>query len=218
MGLKNTISSDNRNIKTFISIFPNMGLKKKVRLKKTTSISSDSIPHEEIVNTQPISLSRSSLSSSSASRTRRKLSSGTHSMRKVNRSQAKRISSGNIISSLQALKGINDNHSPLDANGILGSEEKLDSYAISVTSLIEDETSPYKIDITLENLTKGNKLRNIEGSGNNKALQLDTIQNPAHHGASHIFTEFNFTVLFKLIIHVMFYLFVLYIILKKISG
>lgn len=217
MGLKNTISSDNRNIKTFISIFPNMGLKK-VRLKKTTSISSDSIPDDDIVNTEPISLSRSSLSSSSVSRTKRRLSSGTHSIQKVNRSHAKRISSGNIISSLQALKGINGNNSPLDANGILGTKDKLDSYAISVTSLIEDETSPYKIDITLENLTKGNKVRNLEGSRDNKALQLDTIHNPAHHGASHIFTEFNFTVLFKLIIHVMFYLFVLYIILKKISG
>lgn len=229
MGLKNTIWLDNRNIKAFISIFPNTGLKKKVRLKKTTSISSESIPDEDIVNTQPISLSRSGLSSSSVSRTRRRLSSssvsrttrrlssGTHSIQKVNRSHAKRTSSGNIISSLQALKGINGNNSPLDSNGILGTEEKLDSYAISVTSLIEDETSPYKIDITLENLTKENKVRNL-GSGDNKALQLDTIHNPAHHGASHIFTEFNFTVLFKLIMHVMFYLSVLYIILKKIAG
>ena len=218
MGLKNTISSDNSNIKTFISLFPNMRLKKKVRLKKTTSISSDSIPDKDIVYTQPISLSRSSLSSSSVSRTRRRLSLGTYSIQKVNRSHAKRINSGNIISSLQALKGINGSNSPLDANGILGTEEKLDSYAISVTSLIEDETSPYKMDINLENLTKGNKVRSLDGSSDNKALQLDTIHNPAHHGASHIFTEFNFTVLFKLIMHVIFYLSVLYIILKKIAG
>ena len=216
MGLKNTFSSDSRNIKTFISIFPNMGLKKKVKLKRAPSISSDCIPVEYIVNMQPISLSRSSLSSSSTSRARIRLSSDTHSMSKVNRSQAKRVSSGDIISSLQALKGINGNNTPFNANGILGIEEKLDSYAISVTSQMEDETSPYEMDVTLENITKRNKIRNIESD--NKALQVDNMHNPAHQGASHIFTEFNFTALFRLLIHIMFYLFVLYIILKKISG
>lgn len=214
MGLKNTIPSDNRNIKTLISLFPSMGLKK-VRLKKTNN-SSDSISDEDYANTQSISISRSSLSSSSASRTRR-LSSGTHSMRKVNRSQAKRISSGNIISSLQALKGKNCFPSPLDTR-VFGPEEKLDGYAISVTSLDEDETSPYKIDITLENLTRIDNVKDLEECANNKVIQLDIINNPVHRGASRIFTEFNISLLFKLMIHVMVYLFVLYIILKKVLG
>lgn len=214
MGLKNTITLDNKNIKTLKGLFPSMGLKK-VRLKKANN-SSDSISDEDLVNTQSISISRSSLSSSSASRTRR-LSSGTHSMRKVNRSQAKRISSGNIISSLQALKGINCMPSPLDT-GVFGPEEKSDGFAISVTSLNEDETSPFKIDISLENLTRIDKIRDLKESANNKAIQLDTIHNPVHQGASRIFTEINFSVLFKLIIHLMFYFFVLYIILKKVLG
>lgn len=214
MGLKNTITSDNKNIKTLKGLFPSMGLKK-VRLKKANN-SSDSVSDEDLVNAQSISISRSSLSSSSASRTRR-FSSGTHTMRKVNRSQAKRISSGNIISSLQALKGINCMPSPLYTE-VFGSEEKSNGFAILVTSLNEDETSPFKIDISLENLTRIDKIRDLKESANNKAIQLDTIHNPVHQGASRIFTEINFSVLFKLIIHLMFYFFVLYIILKKVLG
>lgn len=182
MGLKNTITLDNENVKTLFNIFPTLTLKRKFRLKKESPESSVNTSYEGTPTRFSISKSRRSLSSSSSSRTRRRLSSGTHSMRKVNRSQAKRISSGNIISSLQALKSVNGNYSPFEINSVSGTEKKLDNYVISATSLIEDEMSPDKIDITLENSANMENLTDLEASSNDKSLhQIDKIRNQTHH-------------------------------------
>lgn len=156
--------------------------------------------------------SRSSLSSSSKSGIRRRLSPSTLSKRKVNRSQAKKMSSGSIISSLQALKGVTcDNCPPIDFIQGTEIEYKANEYAISVTNLIQDESPPYKI-ITVESL------ESIDTTGNTQISPMPSISNHVEGDISRMVAQSNAASVMKTIVHLTCYLLVLYFILSKIFG
>lgn len=157
--------------------------------------------------------SRSSLSSSSKSGIRRRLSPSSLSKRKVNRSQAKKMSSGSIISSLQALRGVTcDNCPPIDFIQGTEIEYKANEYAISVASLTHDESSPYKIDITVESL------ESIDTTGNTHISPMTNISNHVEGDISRMVAQSNAASVMKTIVHLTCYLFVLYFILSKIFG